>query len=123
MGDTITNAIIPVSTDSRPYPISGTVVRSMRVTLTYAGESPTTFTRREVVTYDGSDTATVVIMQVTVLACGGSTAIPSTSAHLLSDQSEYCLAQKSHSPIESRGAPTAPPNPPATWGHSRGSTE
>jgi hypothetical protein len=62
-GDTVTGVIIPVTTEGRPYPTAGTVVRSMRVTLTYDGQSPASSTRREVVTYDGSTTATVVITQ------------------------------------------------------------
>jgi hypothetical protein len=62
-GDTVAGVVIPVTTEGRPYPSAGTVVRSMRVTLTYDGQSPTSSTRREVVTYDGSTTATVVITQ------------------------------------------------------------
>ena len=63
VGDTVTSVVIPEQTagDARPFPTSGTVVRSMRVTVTYAGQSPTTSTRREVITYNGSNTATVVI--------------------------------------------------------------
>jgi len=33
----------------------------MKVTLTYEGQTPVTSTRREVVTFNGSNTATVVI--------------------------------------------------------------
>lgn len=62
-GDTITGVVIPVPTAGRPYPTAGTVIRSMRVTLTYDGQSPASSTRREVVTYDGSTTASVVITQ------------------------------------------------------------
>ena len=61
MGDTIRNVVIPVSTTGMSYPTSGTVTRSMSATLTYSGQSPTALTRREVVTYNGSATATVVI--------------------------------------------------------------
>jgi hypothetical protein len=63
MGDTINNVRIPVSSSATApaYPTSGTVVRSMSVTLTYTGQTPTTSTRREVVTYNGTATATVVI--------------------------------------------------------------
>jgi len=63
MGDTTTNVIVPLDTGTPPYPVSGEVIRSMKVTLTYAGQAPETSTRREVVTYDGSDTATLVITQ------------------------------------------------------------
>jgi len=62
LGDTTTNVVIPVATSNTPaYPISGTIVRSMKVTLTYEGQTPVTSTRREVVTFNGSNTATVVI--------------------------------------------------------------
>jgi hypothetical protein len=45
------------------YPTAGTIIRSMQVTVTYSGQSPTTSSRREVVTYDGSTTAHLTIMQ------------------------------------------------------------
>ena len=61
MGDTIRNVVIPVSTTGVTYPAGGTVTRSMSVTLTYTGQSPATSSRREVVTYNGTATATVVI--------------------------------------------------------------
>ena len=62
-GDTVVNVVVPVPTSdtARVYPVSGTVTRSMKVTVTYSGKSPTTTTRREVVTYDGSSTAKVVV--------------------------------------------------------------
>jgi hypothetical protein len=61
IGDSITALVIPVQ-DGRPtYPTSGTVIRSMSVTVTYAGQAATTSTRREVVTYNGTSTATLVI--------------------------------------------------------------
>jgi hypothetical protein len=62
-GDTTTRVVIPVQTAGFAYPTAGTVVRSMRVTLTYAGQSPQTASRREVITYNGSNTATVTITQ------------------------------------------------------------
>ena len=62
VGDTTRNVVIPVTTtDSLRYPRSGTVIRQMSATVTYTGKSPTTSTRREVVTYNGTNTATVVI--------------------------------------------------------------
>lgn len=62
-GDTVTSVVIPEATSAnpRPYPISGTVVRSMQITVTYSGQAARTSTRREVVTYDGSATAKLVI--------------------------------------------------------------
>ena len=62
-GDTVAGVVIPIATEGRRYPTSGTVIRSMKVTLTYDGQTPASSTRREVVTYDGSTTATVVITQ------------------------------------------------------------
>jgi hypothetical protein len=61
MGDTTTNVIIPVQTGTHAYPTAGTIVRSMQVTLTYAGQPPVTSTRREVVTFNGSTSASLVI--------------------------------------------------------------
>ncbi|MBI4521453.1 MAG: hypothetical protein HY701_11490 [Gemmatimonadetes bacterium] len=61
LGDTIQNVTVPTRSDGAKYPLSGTVSRSMQVTLTYDGGSSSSSSRREVVTYNGSDTATVVI--------------------------------------------------------------
>jgi len=63
MGDRVSGLVIPVFAEDqpRPYPIAGTVERSMEVTVTREGEAPLTSSRSEVVTYDGSDTATIVI--------------------------------------------------------------
>jgi hypothetical protein len=59
--DTTRGVVIPVQTGTtRTYPIAGSVTRSMKVSITRAG-STSTASRREVVTYDGSATATVVI--------------------------------------------------------------
>jgi len=64
-GETVTNVVIPAqsSTNSHPYPTAGSVIRSMSATVTFAGQSPATTTRREVITYDGSATAKVVITE------------------------------------------------------------
>jgi hypothetical protein len=64
-GDTVTNVVIPVSASSTtpPYPTAGTVIRSINVSVTLAGQAATTHSRREVVTYDGSATAKVVVTQ------------------------------------------------------------
>ncbi|HYW07684.1 MAG TPA: hypothetical protein VE913_12050 [Longimicrobium sp.] len=61
MGDTTRALVVPVQNGRPSYPTAGTVIRAMRVTVTYAGATPTTSTRREVVTYDGSATARLVI--------------------------------------------------------------
>jgi hypothetical protein len=65
MGDTVTNVVIPVATaaNARPYPIAGAVIRSMSATLTIAGGAPTTTARRELLTYNGTATATLVITE------------------------------------------------------------
>jgi hypothetical protein len=61
MGDTTRALVVPVQNGRPSYPTAGTVIRAMSVTITYAGGTPTTSTRREVVTYDGSATARLVI--------------------------------------------------------------
>jgi hypothetical protein len=63
-GDTIKGVVIPASTSTTPpYPTAGTVIRAMSATVTISGQSPATSSRREVITYDGSTTAKVVITQ------------------------------------------------------------
>ena len=64
-GDTVIAVVIPAgtATNEHPYPTAGTIIRAMSATVTITGQSPTTSTRREVVTYDGSATAKVVITQ------------------------------------------------------------
>ena len=63
MGDTTTGLITPVKTGTGVYPTAGTVIRSTLATVTLAGAAAKTTTRREVITYDGSATAKVVIVQ------------------------------------------------------------
>ncbi|MDB4917799.1 MAG: hypothetical protein JWM95_5443 [Gemmatimonadetes bacterium] len=63
IGDTTTGVIIPITSGKPTYPTAGTVIRSMTVTVTYTGKSPTTRARREVVTYDGTATAKLVVTQ------------------------------------------------------------
>jgi hypothetical protein len=62
-GDTVKAVVIPraTTTNTRPYPTAGQIIRSMSATVTISGQAPTTSTRREVVTYDGTATAKVVI--------------------------------------------------------------
>jgi hypothetical protein len=62
-GDTATGIVIPVENGRPTYPTAGTVVRSMSITMTVVGSAPASSARREVVTYDGSATAKVVITQ------------------------------------------------------------
>jgi hypothetical protein len=61
IGDTIQGLVVPVSVAGASYPTAGTVIRSMHVTATYEGQTPTSSSRREVITFDGSSTAAVVI--------------------------------------------------------------
>ena len=65
-GDTVKAVVIPVSASTsggRTYPTAGTVIRAMSATVTITGQSPATSSRREVITYDGTATAKVVITQ------------------------------------------------------------
>ena len=62
-GDTTSGIVIPLQ-DGRPtYPTAGTIIRSMQATVTLSGQTPSTSSRREVITYDGSAVAKVVITQ------------------------------------------------------------
>lgn len=62
-GDTVTGVVIPTQTTAlpQPYPTAGTVIRSMSATVTFTGAAAATSARREVITYDGSATAKVLI--------------------------------------------------------------
>jgi hypothetical protein len=60
-GDTTSGLIVPIQNGRPTYPTAGTVIRSMQATVTPAGSSPSMSSRREVITYDGSATAKVVI--------------------------------------------------------------
>lgn len=62
-GDTIKALIVPVADGKPTYPTSGSVTRHSKVTATVAGATPTVSDRREVVTYNGTATATLVITQ------------------------------------------------------------
>jgi hypothetical protein len=55
--------VIPLESGRPTYPTAGTVIRSMRSSVTIANGSPTTHSRREVITYNGSATATITITQ------------------------------------------------------------
>ena len=62
VNDTTTGIIIPLVDGRATYPSAGRVSRNMSVTVTVDGTT-TTHKRSEVVTYDGTATATVVITQ------------------------------------------------------------
>jgi hypothetical protein len=59
--DAVTNVIVPVTNGTPSYPTAGKVERNMTVTITRDGAAPETLTRSEVLTYDGSATAKLVI--------------------------------------------------------------
>jgi hypothetical protein len=60
-GDTITALVIPIQPEHPTFPTAGTIVRSMTATVTVGSGTPSTSSRREVITFDGSATAKVVI--------------------------------------------------------------
>jgi len=60
--DTTVGLVIPVSSTAATYPTAGTVTRRMKVTMTIDGTSSTR-ERREVLTYDGSNTAKLQITE------------------------------------------------------------
>jgi hypothetical protein len=60
--DTISGIVIPKRETGRTYPTAGTIVRRMDVSRTRNGTT-TTLSRREVITYDGSDVAKLVVTQ------------------------------------------------------------
>lgn len=62
VGDTTSGLVIPVVEGKPTYPTAGTVIRSMHATFTVGGAT-TTHDRREVVTYNGSATASITITQ------------------------------------------------------------
>ena len=64
-GDTVKAVIVPKATTANPhpYPTAGKIIRGMSATVTIENQSPKTSTRLEVITYDGSATAKVVITQ------------------------------------------------------------
>jgi len=63
VADTTKGIIVPVSDTGRTYPTAGTIIRNMSVTLTYTGKAAQVSTRREVITYTGTNTAQLVITQ------------------------------------------------------------
>lgn len=63
VGDTTSGVVIPVIVGTKSYPSAGTVIRSIKATLQYSGESAVSLERREVITYDGSAVAKVAITQ------------------------------------------------------------
>ena len=69
-GDTATGVVIPLQNGRPTYPTAGTIIRSMQATVTLSGQSPTQSTRREVITFDGTNTAQVSVTQDGVTKTG-----------------------------------------------------
>lgn len=61
VGDTTTGLVIPLQDGHPTFPTAGTVIRAMTATIAVDGKAPVTKSRREVITYNGSSNATVVI--------------------------------------------------------------
>lgn len=59
--DAVKNVVVPVTNGAVSYPTAGSVERTMSVTVTEEGKAPVTLARSEVLTYDGSATAKLVI--------------------------------------------------------------
>ena len=62
-GDTVSGVIIPIQNGRPTYPTAGSIVRSMQATVTLSGQTPTTSSRREVITFDGTSTAQIAVTQ------------------------------------------------------------
>ncbi|MGV3709282.1 MAG: hypothetical protein ACO1Q7_10610 [Gemmatimonas sp.] len=60
--DTVKSLVIPVEDGKPTYPKSGSVVRYSKVTATVAGGAAQVSERRETITYNGTATATLVIV-------------------------------------------------------------
>ena len=61
--DTTTDLVIPIVDGKPTIPTSGVVIRNMNVTITKAGADPVTKSRREKVTFDGTNVIKVEITQ------------------------------------------------------------
>lgn len=62
-GDTVKALVIPLQDGKPTYPGSGSVTRHNKVTVTIAGGTPAVSERREVITYNGTASATLVITE------------------------------------------------------------
>src|SRR5262249_53002192 len=63
--DAVTGVMIPFpsSTNHFPFPTAGSITRSISTSVQIPGQAATQSSRKEVITYTGKDTATVVITQ------------------------------------------------------------
>jgi hypothetical protein len=62
-GDTTRGVVIPVVASGVSYPTAGSITRSMQVTVTYGGQAAKSSSRREVITYDGTNVAHITVVQ------------------------------------------------------------
>jgi hypothetical protein len=60
--DTVTGLVIPLMEDRPTIPNAGVVIRNMRISITKAGETRTK-SRREQITFDGTNVVSVIITQ------------------------------------------------------------
>jgi hypothetical protein len=63
VADTVKGLIVPLQDGHPTYPTAGTIHRIMRATITLSGKAPVASSRDETVTYNGSNTATVVLIK------------------------------------------------------------
>lgn len=61
VADTVKGLVIPLQDGHPTFPTAGTITRIMQATLTLGTAAPVTRSRTEVITFDGSSTAKVVI--------------------------------------------------------------
>ena len=61
--DTVRDIVVPVVDSGRTYPTSGTIIRLMHVSVTLANGTSKQSSRREVITYDGTSTARILVTQ------------------------------------------------------------
>lgn len=61
VADTVKGLVVPIQDNHPTFPTAGTITRIMQATLTLGTNAPVTKSRTEVITYDGTDTAKVVI--------------------------------------------------------------
>jgi hypothetical protein len=59
--DAVNSVVVPITDNHASYPTGGSVERTMTVTMTQGTDAPRSLTRTETITYDGSDTAQLVI--------------------------------------------------------------
>lgn len=62
-GDTTTNVVIPIVDGKPTIPSSGTIVRAMTVSITPDGGTATTKSRREEITFDGTNVVKIKLTQ------------------------------------------------------------